>query len=478
MSEPPLVTGRAVTFDEAAHRRFADVSGDWNEIHIDPVAARRAISGEMVVHGVHVVLRALDELSSAAPAHIERVRALFRKPVFPGDEVTIESGAGSSGSVLLEVRANAATLVSIEVDTKPEAAETMGLRTGDRHEVELRSVPRCLSIDEIGGMAGSVAVPEDRGALAGLFPNLVTSMGPAYVAQLMAVSRLIGMECPGRYSMLSAFDLATTLAGDPTSIEWSVTRADQRVGAVRVELAGGLVTGHVDSFVRPRPVEQPGFAALGAEIDTGLFAGQRALIVGGSRGLGALTAKLIATGGGEVVATWHRGREEADQLVTEIEGGGGRARAIQLDVASPKGAITGLAEEGWRPTHLYYFASSRIFARRTRPFEEELLSDFVAMYVTGFANVVGALDDGDAEPLVAFYPSSVAVDEPIEALTEYSIAKAAGEQAARTLAGNLAWLEVVVERLPRVPTDQTATLMPVEEADPVFLMASLLRRMA
>ena len=35
---------------------FAELSGDFNPLHVDPVAARRALYGEVVVHGVHSLL--------------------------------------------------------------------------------------------------------------------------------------------------------------------------------------------------------------------------------------------------------------------------------------------------------------------------------------------------------------------------------------------------------------------------------------
>jgi NAD(P)-dependent dehydrogenase (short-subunit alcohol dehydrogenase family) len=48
------------------------------------------------------------------------------------------------------------------------------------------------------------------------------------------------------------------------------------------------------------------------------FAGALALIVGGSRGLGAVTAKAIAAGGGSIIVTYVRGREDAVRLAEEI----------------------------------------------------------------------------------------------------------------------------------------------------------------
>lgn len=432
------------------------------------------MTGEVVVHGVHTLLWALEALSADSPISIDRLTAVFRRPVYPGDVVTLDLIEQTEDEARL--RLNVGEVAALTVDVRlSERGDALPAGAGAPPADELAAD---LSIAEIAGASGEIAVPNDGGRLYEMFPHLVRSMGAGYPASLAAVSRLVGMVCPGRYSMLSALELATRRDGDPSSITWQVTRADDRVGAVRLRLSGGLVEGDVDSFSRPRPVRQPPYEAVARRLgDSSAFSGQRALVVGGSRGLGALSAKLISAGGGDTVITWHRGESEAGEVVGEIEQGGGRARSLHMDVMQPGPAMGRLRDEGWQPTHVYFFASPKIFARRTRRFEEALLVGFIDTYVVGLARVVAALADGRPERVGLFYPSTVAVSEPIESLTEYSVAKAAGEQAARVLARNSSWLTVLVERLPRVPTDQTLTLLPVEEADPMPLMERIVHEM-
>ncbi|MGH8743313.1 MAG: SDR family oxidoreductase [Burkholderiales bacterium] len=58
------------------------------------------------------------------------------------------------------------------------------------------------------------------------------------------------------------------------------------------------------------------------------------LITGGSRGIGAATAKLAAERGYAVCVNYHRHRESADTVVGAIERAGGRAIAVAADVTS------------------------------------------------------------------------------------------------------------------------------------------------
>lgn len=75
-----------------------------------------------------------------------------------------------------------------------------------------------------------------------------------------------------------------------------------------------------------------------------------------------------------------------------------------------------------------------------------------------------------------FYPSSVFVTERPRGMVEYAMAKAAGE----TLCGeiNLAWapLHVTIDRLPRLPTDQTASVVGTKLASPVGSLLPVVRK--
>ncbi|MCO8592450.1 SDR family NAD(P)-dependent oxidoreductase [Burkholderia multivorans] len=63
--------------------------------------------------------------------------------------------------------------------------------------------------------------------------------------------------------------------------------------------------------------------------------GKRALVTGGSRGIGAAIAKRLAGDGADVAITYEKSAERAQAVVAEIETLGRRAVAIQADSADP-----------------------------------------------------------------------------------------------------------------------------------------------
>jgi NAD(P)-dependent dehydrogenase (short-subunit alcohol dehydrogenase family) len=212
-------------------------------------------------------------------------------------------------------------------------------------------------------------------------------------------------------------------------------------------------------------------ASVKNDVTGNVFSTQRALVVGGSRGLGELTAKLLAAGGADVCLTYYQGGVEAVAVADEITRHGGKASAEALDVLAPFDAGW-RSPQGWQPTHLYYFATPFIFSGQRSGFSAELLASLSAYYVTGFAQLVGPLA---ASGLVAaFYPSTVALDEMPTDMAEYCAAKAAGEALCRLLVRRHRGLRIDCPRLPRMATDQTASLLPAGNQDPRAVMRDLL----
>ena len=65
----------------------------------------------------------------------------------------------------------------------------------------------------------------------------------------------------------------------------------------------------------------------------GKLADQVAIVTGASKGIGAEIARQLAAEGANVVVNYASSKEGADRVVDEIAKGGGKAIAVQADVA-------------------------------------------------------------------------------------------------------------------------------------------------
>jgi acyl dehydratase/NAD(P)-dependent dehydrogenase (short-subunit alcohol dehydrogenase family) len=436
----PVIGQRS--FRSVDQEQFATLSGDRNPIHLDPAYARRSLFGRVIVHGLHSLATMLDCWCAQGGSVSGTLHAEFRAPVFLDEILTVSVEPAGVGERLV-ARADGEPAVIVRFSGDAIAAAGNG--------------EHARPVADLTGTK-----------LAAAFPHLAAAVGIPALAQFLAISAVVGMDCPGMDSILSS--VAVSFApGDPAALHWSLVRHDSRYGVYDLGISGGLVRGTVQAFARPRPVTQAPLAALRRLVRPDEFSTFRPLIVGGSRGLGEVSAKLLAAGGADVILTYASAKAEAQRVATEISAADGRCQVLQCDVT----ALDEQAVAALRPDLLLYFATPAIFARRSGG----QLDLFRGVYVNGLVRLVRTLLAGGT-PLAVLNPSSVAVTVPVRGMERYALVKRESEMALAALAAEYPGLRAFSPRLPRILTDQTATIMPVAAETAEAVMLPLLRSLA
>jgi len=467
------MTQRIFTSDDQL--AFAKLSGDYNPLHLDAVLARRLLFGRQVVHGLHALLWSLDcHLKSRThPLKLRTVKANFQAGIGVGQTVHSRVNLQDEYRFAIQLETDGIPAVWMEITWSPSGHR----RTATPAEVP-REPEKCRerSLEEMASASGSVALYFDGDFAGGLFPNLIRLLPPIQLAALLATTRLVGMECPGRHSIYSSLNLAFfSDSAEVPNMNYHVADFNRRLTLVSMKVEAPGVKGQIKAFLRPKPQRQAAFADLCRQVESEEFSAQRALVVGGSRGLGEVTAKLLAAGGAEVMLTYYRGEQDARRIVAEIVSHGGDADCLPLNVLEPSQGLPGRFADRSKPLYLYYFATPYIFGAAKGKFSPQRFSAFSEYYVTGFLRTVQAAEDSTAGLRKVFYPSSAAIEELPLDMGEYAAAKMAGEILCDFLHKAHPGLAIHKPRLPRVATDQTVSLLPVSNLEPVPVLLSNLR---
>jgi NADP-dependent 3-hydroxy acid dehydrogenase YdfG len=358
-------------------------------------------------------------------------------------------------SVELESLGRKSAIIQLEFDADCRSANMESDLPGWTPRQEL-----CLELEpkDIGSANGHLDLCLDKQKAAALFPQLTANCPSHQIAFLLATSRLVGMRCPGLNSIYRALTLFidSTQHDVDSLLTWATNDFDERYNVATVSLAACGMRGSLQAFVRPRPQEQPSAKDIHSRIAAGLFQQQRALVIGGSRGIGEVCAKILAAGGADVCLTCHSGLDDAARVVEDVASAGGRATAFALDVLASSSDLARKLPLGWFPTNVYFFATPSISGQAVSGrFVHERFLKFCDFYVRGVANVHAELRSISNQPFELFYASSVFVDDVPTNMGEYAAAKAAGEMFCHFLSKTDHNLKVHIERFPRLPTDQT-----------------------
>jgi len=123
--------------------------------------------------------------------------------------------------------------------------------------------------------------------------------------------------------------------------------------------------------------------------------------------------------------TFSVGEADARRVQAEISAHGGHCDVIHYDVREK--ASEQISHLSRCPTQVYYMPTPVIYRRRSAIFSQARFQEFLTFYVTAFYDLYRHLRSKFDEKITMFYPSSVYIDARPDGMTEYTMAKAAGE---------------------------------------------------
>lgn len=203
------------------------------------------------------------------------------------------------------------------------------------------------------------------------------------------------------------------------------------------------------------------------------LSGKRALVIGGSRGIGAEIVRRLAADGAAVGFTYHSSPEEAEHLASEVTASGATVAAIRADSGDVDAVASAVSATVDRLGGLDILVNNAGVAHGA-PIESFPLQEFdrmVAINVRGvFAAIQAAVPHLHADGRIINIGSVNADRVPVAGISIYSMTKAAVAGLTRGLARELGPRGITVNNIQPGPT---ATDMNPDEGEFADHMRSL-----
>jgi NAD(P)-dependent dehydrogenase (short-subunit alcohol dehydrogenase family) len=155
--------------------------------------------------------------------------------------------------------------------------------------------------------------------------------------------------------------------------------------------------------------------------------GKIALVTGASRGIGAATARALAKDGAHVIVHYGNSASEADALVREIQGLGGKADSVSADLQQPDGALR-LGKAVREITNSLDILVLNAGTAKQAPIEETTVADFDKLFAVNvrapyftLQQLLPVLKDGAS----VIFTSSVVARTSVDGLSAYAGTKGA-----------------------------------------------------
>ena len=462
-----ILTVNRFTLEDA--KKFASFSGDSNPLHIDPVIARRSIAGDCILHGIFGAMWCLDKILDLTDITPKSLSIRFLKPVYLYTDIELRLNQSLKEIYLMS---EGVKLYVIEYkvgengfDLSPEELE---------EEIEIIppiKSPNILTFLECSSRKIMDFVFQGESEVASeIFPNIYAKYGRVLTCEFATISKIVGMEVPGLNSLFLTCKIELGIRNYEAS-NFSVIDADSRFKLIQIEYRAKKIMGNISALYLP--ISRTGIAMnqIEKQVLPGIFNGINALIIGGSRGLGEIVAKVLTTGGGKVTLTYNLGHSDAMNLQNEIATNGRDCQIAYLNINDS--SLEKFNLEGFN--QIYYFATPRIIKEGEENSTRTEIMSYKIFYLSAFEEIVERVAKQSRKTSI-FYPSTDFINNPNPGFEVYSNIKLQGEVLCQKLS-DLHGIKIIFPRLPRFDTDQTRGLFESDFVDPIETILPLLQNM-
>jgi len=315
---------------------FSKASNDCSPLHMNEEYARRTAFGRRIVFGGLGVLACLSAADRGGGLKIRKIEAEYLKPMFIGFEYALKKSEVTLETVIELLQGNNQMVkVRISFEGREDSSNDLNEEAGEDFYIpeNLEIITDSTDYREkeyekgirVSGCYKSNPHMEE---LVERF-NVPDMIKPLHMKLIMLFSYISGMVIPGKKGMSLGISLHfhNTQDNSHQVIKYEAVGRDYNkdYGLLNVEIKafggnGLIMNGLLKAMVRKEITHTDLSGIKPLLVDNRKFYRDKvALVIGGSRGLGAAIAQVLALQECRVIINYHKSHEIARLLQTQLE---------------------------------------------------------------------------------------------------------------------------------------------------------------
>tara|TARA_B100001564_G_C20648383_1_gene675604 strand:- start:23 stop:1483 length:1461 start_codon:yes stop_codon:yes gene_type:complete len=458
-------TKKYKAFDQ---NKFAKISKDFNPIHCNNIESRKSIFGGEIVHGVNILLTALNFLyKNKKIEKPSQISCDFLKPLFLNQKTDFYLNLKDRNALEILVKSKNLLTSKFTIILKKINIERLNKKNLSAKTInQINKINTNRIIDNkclINNKNKYYQVNLKNFNLSKSFSNINYKFNTQEIKEILCLSYFVGMVCPGKNSIL--FKITINMNSSKISknlnknkkILFHLLNFSKALNKLTINFSG-LIEGEIQCFKYLSPKITHIKDLKKFRLESKYVNNKKALIIGGSRGLGEVTSKYLAIQKCVTYATYNLGLNEIKKFKKEFHRFNYKIFFLKYDIENKK-FITINKKKFKKIDYFFYFATPKILNTYLYKFDKILFNKYMNYYYRSFKNLCIELNRIAEKKIKIFYPSTIYINNNNQNFKEYTLAKKNSEFKIKKLEKKLNNIQIKIFRLPEMSTHQNIKIL-------------------